>query len=338
MKKMLAIIYGQGRMFARINGNPYLMRTSAVILLGVSFVLLIGALPSFAANGEMSFVVTQIKEKEVTISAWETHMYIIVSLTLVVGILGAFTAALHNNESRNAKRAALLAGIVIAALTVIMNTLYKDNHWTIHTAIKEAKGIIHGANRELDIIEKIDMDTVSLIEAEDRILNELNRIGEMEKELRILFSQGTLNLVREAYAGDVPPEWATAASLVKSPYKKTPRYIYFIGNGVSASPDEAREKSLIDARKKAKEYFGAILQTDRNSEEAVARASVRNKIVDSIIPEGKYIEIDDESGKVRSMILVKIPRDVAVQKIKLYESHGLITDTNKYIEALEIKK
>jgi len=338
MNKTRALISGKRKMFARIAGNPYKMGIPAAILLGVSFALLIGALPAFAANGQMGFVVTQIMEKEEIVSAWKTHMYIIVSLTLVVGILGAFTAALHNNESRNAKRAAFFAGTVIAALTVIMNTLYKDNHWTIHTAIKEAQGIIKGANRELEIMGMIDMDTVSRIEAEDRILNELNRIGEMEKELRILFSMGRVNLVREAYAGDVPPEWATAASLANTPYKETSRYIFFVGNGVSSSPEEAREKSLVDARKKAKDYFGAILQTDRNSEEAVARASVRNKIVDSIIPEDKYIEIDDESGKVRSMILIKVSRDVAIQKIKLYESHGLIKDTNKYIEALEISK
>jgi hypothetical protein len=44
---------------------------------------------------------------------------------------------------------------------------------------------------------------------------------------------------------------------------------------------------------------------------------------------------NEGSGKVGNNVLIKIPADLTIQKIKLYESHGVISNTEIYIKRIQ---
>ena len=93
-----------------------------------------------------------------------------------------------------------------------------------------------------------------------------------------------------------------------------------------------------DAKDKARVYFSELIEAGEKPSEKKAKEMLLEKIVESYDIEEVLTGESAGSDKVGKNVLIKIPADMTIQKIKLYESHGVISDSGKYIKTIQNRK
>lgn len=264
-------------------------------------------------------------------------MYILGFLTFIIGLLGILAAALRGKESRKANKTVVVSGIMIAALTLIMNTFYSDNHWTIKKAIKQADEVIVTAKKDYEDLQRLTMDIDKRIDEEDTILSNLKRIRDLDEDLEILFSARSLDILPVAYA-DSHTDWVINPAIVNSPEFSKSKDFFFVGKAIANTPSKSKELSIKDAKDKARVYFSELIEAGEKPSEKKAKEMLLEKIVESYDIEEVLAGESAGSDKVGKNVLIKIPADMTIQKIKLYESHGVISDSGKYIKTIQNRK
>jgi hypothetical protein len=214
-------------------------------------------------------------ESDIQKKQWE-HRFLL-SLVLLVGILGAASAAVQKFQGSRARLCTLAMGVVISAATFVTNTLFSDDHRTLRRNIDRAR-----YEQKLGAVEaksaSLSQSVLALQQTERQV---------QARYAAILASLGSES-GREASLG-LASAWAQAPAPARS--EECARWasagLCFSGIGRSAWPEQARQNALSVAVEMAARHVArqaAQMRGDRRAPEAYREYVERFGRVQDIYP------------------------------------------------------
>ncbi|HWC03060.1 MAG TPA: hypothetical protein VHF87_09820 [Methylomirabilota bacterium] len=182
-------------------------------------------------------------EVEIQHKQWEHR--ILLSLVLVVGILGATSAAVQKFEGTRARVSTLVMGVVISAVTFATNTLFSDDHRALRRNIDRARH-----ERELG---KVVAESADLSASGEALL-------QLEQQVQARYAAIIGALGPDSKRASLAPSTAWAAAPGAQQSAECARWpaagsLCFSGVGRSTYPDQARQNALQGAVGQASQYL-----------------------------------------------------------------------------------
>ncbi|HKZ40205.1 MAG TPA: hypothetical protein VJ044_04535, partial [Candidatus Hodarchaeales archaeon] len=235
-------------------------------------------------SGEIVDVFTKQKDQAAErIQGWETKGNILVGLTILIGVLGAFIAI-----PKEWKTAKIIAGFLVSVITVMNNTIFEVDHRTYWKL----------ANDGMELLAKLELDLVSYKNAseEDKellyksITSNLSEITRLEKK----FHEKVSTAVNSFELGVTAPAYAAASGEKGEPrwLARLPRdteSLYFVGVDYSTTLVKAKEYSLRDARGEAASY----LLFEARVESGASKSSIDLADLSAILETSSAVEVAD---------------------------------------------
>lgn len=191
------------------------------------------------------------------IHGWERKANILVTLTLLVGVLGVVTGVVQGYNKAWCKAATVLIGATISCITLFNNTFFDTDHRTLRHAARE----VHKELKEIQrMIENCDGDPNegNRRSCREDIQKKLKALDDLEETI-IYKPKASLHIVKTAYAHAIQlsaieqyqqPAWASKLPVDNINF-------YFVGVDDNASLEEARKNSLAKAVEQAARFLAA---------------------------------------------------------------------------------
>src|SRR5262245_34604461 len=215
-------------------------------VLGVALgAILLGATPSPGQESDadkratmkrITGYATLIDKTAVEIQKKQWEYRTLLSLVLVVGILGATSAAMQKFEGTRARICTLVMGVVISAVTFATNTLFPADHRALKRSIDRAR-------HERDM-GKVEADSADLSASGEALL-------QLERQVQARYAAIVGALGPDTKTASLGPAAAWAAA-PGAPSRECQRWAVaqtiggqcFSGIGRSAYPEQARQNAL----------------------------------------------------------------------------------------------
>jgi hypothetical protein len=225
----------------------------AVILGLVLAALLLGAIPSRSQDSEADKRATMKRiagyaaliertAAEIERKRWEYR--ILLSLVLMVGVLGAASAAVQKFDGTKARLCTLVMGVIISAVTFATNTLFPADHRALKRSIDRAR-------HERDM-GKVEADSADLSASGEALL-------QLERQVQARYAAiiGALGPDTKTAALAPATVWAAAPGAPAS--RECQRWSSaagqcFSGIGRSSYPEQARQNALQVAIDQASQF------------------------------------------------------------------------------------
>ncbi len=219
-----------------------------------------------------------IEAAEVDIGRKQWEHRLLLSLVLLVGILGAVSAAVQKFEGRHARMSTLAMGVAISAATFATNTLFSDDHRAIKRNLDRAR-----YERRMGGVEaksaNPSQSVVALQQTERRV---------QARYAAILASLGS----DSGKAASLGPKTAWAAAPPAARSAECARWpaagaLCFSGIGRSGWPEQARQNALSIAVEMAARHVAgqaAQIRGDKRAPEAYREYVERFARVEDIYP------------------------------------------------------
>jgi tetratricopeptide (TPR) repeat protein len=229
-------------------------RVLVIAFMLLAWLLLVSTLTHWGQklNDEQEVLKQMVQERKDEIKKLESSAFVLLTLTILVAVFGASTAALHNLKMKGSKAVVVILGFAVTAITIINNTAFDKDHRAYssvaHRARSKADEILIDIIRGYRPPDSDDARNKWFDRVQVKI-HELDAILKSEEKIQI--ASIPFNLVINAYAQTQEikePSWLT-----KPPEDKF--NLYFVGVGESNSLQKAEEYSLNDAVSSATEYL-----------------------------------------------------------------------------------
>jgi hypothetical protein len=263
-----------------------MVRRSIGGVVGAALVVnLLGAAPSWgqdeaekdATMQRIALVAELIQEADADIQKkqWEHRM--LLALVLLVGILGAASAAVQKFEGGRARMVTLAMGVIISVATFATNTLFSDDHRTLRRNVDRARYEQRMGGIEAKSASR-SQSVVALQQTERQVQTRYAAI------MAALGSEST----KTAALGPATA-WAQASAPARS--EECARWstsgLCFSGVGRSTWPEQARQNALSIAVEMAARHVArqaSRLRSDGRSPEAYREYVERFARVEDIYP------------------------------------------------------
>ena len=117
-----------------MNGRIVLLTLVCLISLG-----LLVEFASYAQSDEAAILSKEVQDHVRAIEKWETKAWVLVFLTIVVGILGVVTGFLQRSSKKWCRTATVIAGALISCITLVNNAVFEVDHRTYLTRAQQAR-------------------------------------------------------------------------------------------------------------------------------------------------------------------------------------------------------
>jgi hypothetical protein len=276
-----------------------------VSLSGLIVVLLLAPGCSQAQDVYAVFA-AQVQDGMRSVNAWMMKSYILMGLTILVGVLGAALIALQKLEGRKYKTAVVAVGFVITALTVVTNTVFPVDYRTLRLNALKAKHIVMKAQQHLVLLQtEGDPENQRLLV--QQIAELMGQVNELEEKTE--FALNLPPVIASAYAGDagtdLKPSW------VLEPPKEDSISYFFVGVSEHPSLATARVESQNDAVEKAVRQFTQDGQQSMAQQVKTDVDSARDYVRQMSSVKKSYLEYDSAAKRYRFFTLLELNKAFA---------------------------
>jgi hypothetical protein len=257
----------------------------------------------------------QVNESVTRIASWERQANILVSLTVLVGILGVVTGLLQKYDKPWCKAATVVIGALISAIMVINNTIFTTDYRTLKRSARQAREHITDVRL---ILANWD-DSLSQENKKallDEIHQKIKQIGELEDKM--LLAKISIEIGSPVYAQSRQPSWVS-----NPPSDKI--NLYFVGIGNNPSLTKAKEDSYNDA---VKQVTTQLRGRSTMPSETTSSYSLREYIKKSSETAGTYFTYDPGTKGYRYFTLLKLNRRfVETDIFKVFAPKAVVSKT-----------
>lgn len=272
-----------------------------------------------------------LQEKIVEIEKWERGANILISLTVLVGVLGALATIFQKYDKRWCRISTAIAGAAISLITITSNTAFHSDYRTLRVSSKEARHLIHEMRLLLPLKENIS-DENDIKEWRNEIKKKLRGITDLG--VTIAKSENKFDIISTAYAqpNEERPSWIRQPPTDKNNF-------YFVGSGSGSSINEARSVSFIKSTGIATDYLVSLLEKTQ-SQQAIERPVINIKelseyLADSAVVERTYFTYDQETRVYRYYTLLKVNKKLLDIDIRLFSVQKELTVPTEFREAIQ---
>jgi hypothetical protein len=278
-----------------------------ITIAGLMVLLLFPCSPAYSQDpGVYAVFEAQMQAGMGVVNAWIVKSNILMSMTILVGVLGAALVAMQKLEGKRYKNAAIAVGFVITALTVVVNTVFPVDYRTLRQNALKAKHIIMKAQQQLVVLhtEENPDNQRFLVQQIAELMGQVNELEE-KTEIARNFPQ----IIAAAHAGDEQPE--LKPSWVLTPPKEDAISYFFVGMGENPLLATARSESHNDAIEKA------VLQFTQGGQQSMAQqvktdaGSAREYVRQMSSVQNTYLEYDSAAKRYRIFTLLQLNKAFA---------------------------
>ncbi len=246
---------------------------------------------------EYMVLLDQLNTLLATVAGWERQANILLTLTIVVAILGLVVSAMQKSRKASGRLVTAIVGMMISALTVITNTAFTTDCWTLKRNAIQSRVKIRQVEAQLAGFHTADPKDRQVYK--ENVIQLINEIGGREEQM--LKAEITLDVVPSVYADSGQPPWIT----------RTPEdrfNLYFVGMATDVLLTKARDDSYRNALEAALKQLA--LQTNLRAGPAEMEP-VRKYLLGAAAVADTYFSYESGSRLYRHYSLLKLSRTLA---------------------------
>lgn len=283
----------------------------ATTLLALVILFLFPLLPAYSQEPDVYTAFdAQMQEGMRSVHAWMIKSYILMAMTVLVGVLGAALIAMQKLEGKKHKAAVVMVGFVITALTVVTNTVFPVDYRTLQQNAVRAKHILMKAGQQV-VVLKTEKDPENQKLLVQQIADLMGQVNELEEKTVVVHSSS--EFISTAYAGDAEPD--LKPSWVSTPPKEDTTSYYFVGMSESPLLATARVESQNDAIEKAVHQFTQAGQQSMAQQVKTDINSARDYVRQMSSVKKSYLEYDRAAKRYRFFTLLELNKVFATAAI-----------------------
>ena len=274
---------------------------------------------------------------------------IALSITLAIGVLGAASAFLQQVQRNWSKTATMIAGGLVAILTVVNTNVFDGDHRAFNKKAMKIEGVIEQIHSKLD--ENFNVENCQDLEDQrneiQRLLTELHRIKFGDDQSLSLPEapspsppeaqpaaqpEGSL-FIGTAFAQETKK--SSLPSWVNNPPQEKNK-IYFIGIGYGQSLKAAEASATSDGREQAQDFFAqAFGQTRQTAPPAVDSKAIAAFLTNYVQAANKYFIYNPKEKAYTYYALIRVDRDLTEDYLNVYAAQEGLADVKSYSDIIQ---